>query len=313
MRRSRCRPPRPLASSGPLANRVATGSTNHAAPKKASADTNRATKRRRDQRRAGHDPRPRPSIGLRYGTRRRSAAAYGSSDSRPIVHDRRRQRRQLGLAHRSASRSARTPRTWASAAHARPVLNRRAPAPCRSGAARAPARPRRSRPSWTRTSGRLGAGRSGASARATGGDEHRPQLRRGPQRTRLVAFVTTTRSATSSRPALIAGPRRPSRRLEHDGGIGGGGDLDLALVPCRPSRQDEAKPEASSTTAAAGRRRCQAARMDTRRHRADEHVASPALRLHPDAIPEERAAGDRGRRIDGHHGDRPDPPRGRSR
>ena len=45
--------------------------------------------------------------------------------------------------------------------------------------------------------------------------------------------------------------------------------------------------------------------MPARRHRSDEDVAIGGIGLHPDAIAEQRAAGDRARWIDGDDRDRP--------
>ena len=43
--------------------------------------------------------------------------------------------------------------------------------------------------------------------------------------------------------------------------------------------------------------------MAARGHRADEHITVPRVVLHPDAVAEQRAAGDRAGRVDGEHGD----------
>ena len=50
-----------------------------------------------------------------------------------------------------------------------------------------------------------------------------------------------------------------------------------------------------------GRRRGQPAGVAARRHRADEHAVVAGVCLHPDAVAEQRAAGDRARRVDGDH------------
>ena len=88
------------------------------------------------------------------------------------------------------------------------------------------------------------------------------------------------------------------------------GDLDLALAG--PDRLDEDEVEADRVEDRAGRpgRRGEAAGVAPRGHRPDEHVAVAGVRLHPDPVAEDRAAGDRARRIDGHDGDRPAGPRG---
>ena len=63
-------------------------------------------------------------------------------------------------------------------------------------------------------------------------------------------------------------------------------------------------PAASSTQRDIGRRPRQAAELPARRHAADEHVRIGGVRLHPHAIAENGAAGERAGRIDRDHADR---------
>ena len=164
-------------------------------------------------------------------------------------HPRRRMRRAApGLARRSrsASRSARTPRIWASARarRASAVRPSRSVARCRSSAASSSGTPSPVDAVVTRTSGRFGAGRSGRGIAARHGrHEHRPELRGGPQRARLVALVDDDEVGDLEQAGLDGLDLVAHLgRLEHDGRVGRGRDLDLALA--RPDRLDEHEVEA---------------------------------------------------------------------
>ncbi len=63
-------------------------------------------------------------------------------------------------------------------------------------------------------------------------------------------------------------------------------------------------PAASSTSAASVVERARPPKLTARRHAADEHVAVGRVRLHPQPIAENRAAGERAGRIDGDDADR---------
>ena len=67
-----------------------------------------------------------------------------------------------------------------------------------------------------------------------------------------------------------------------------------------PDGLDEDEVEAGRVEHGRGGRRGrrEAAGVSARRHRADEHVVVARVRLHPDPVAEQRAAGDRARRID---------------
>ena len=132
------------------------------------------------------------------------------------------------------------------------------------------------------------------------GDEHRPQLRRRPLRAGLVALVDDDEvgdleQARLDRLDLVA----HLGRLEDDGRVGRGRDLDLALPG--PDGLDEDEVEARRVEDGRGGRRGrgETAGVAARRHRADEHVAVARVGLHPDAVAEQRTAGDRARRVDG--------------
>ena len=157
----------------------------------------------------------------------------------------------------------------------------------------------------TSTSGRFGCGRS--VARPPGGRyEHRPQLRGGPLGTRLVALVHHDEVGDLEQPGLDGLDLVAHLGcLEHDRRVRGGRHLDLALAG--PDGLDEHEVEARGVQhGRSGRGRGgEAARMAARRHRADEHVAVARVGLHPNAVAEERAPGDRRGRVHGHDRDRP--------
>ena len=132
-----------------------------------------------------------------------------------------------------------------------------------------------------------------------GRDEHRAELGGGPLGAGLVALVHDDQvrdleQAGLDRLDLVA----HLGRLEDDGRVGGGRDLDLALA--RPDGLDEHEVEAGGIEQRRGGRRRgrEPAGMPARRHRADEHAVVVGVGLHPDAVAEQGPAGDRRRRID---------------
>ena len=82
-------------------------------------------------------------------------------------------------------------------------------------------------------------------------------------------------------------------RLEDDGRIGCRGDLDLALPGSDRLDQHEVESGRIEHRGRGGRGRSESAGVPTRRHRTDEDVAVVRVRLHPHAVAEQRAAGDR--------------------
>ena len=155
-----------------------------------------------------------------------------------------------------------------------------------------------------RTSGRFGRGRSAARARlaAPHGDEHRPELGRGPLRPGPVALVDDDdvgdlEEAGLDRLDLVA----HLGRLEDDGRVGGRRDLDLALARADRLDEDEVEPARVEHRRGGPARRREPAGMAARGHRADEDVGVPGVGLHPDPVAEQRAAGDRARGIDRDH------------
>ena len=131
--------------------------------------------------------------------------------------------------------------------------------------------------------------------------QHRPQLGRGPLRAGLVALVDDhevgdLQQAGLDRLDLVA----HLGRLEDDGRVGRGRDLDLALAGPDGLDEDQVEPGRVEHGGCRGRRRGEPAGVPARGHRADEHVAVGRVGLHPDPVAEQRAAGDRRRRIDGH-------------
>ncbi len=137
------------------------------------------------------------------------------------------------------------------------------------------------------------------------GNQHRAELGRGPLCARLVALVDDHEVGDLEQAGLDGLDLVPHLgRLEHDGRVRRGRDLDLALA--RPDRLDEHEVEAGGVEHGRGRRRRrrQPAGVAARRHRADEHVAIAGIRLHPHPVAEQGATGDRRRRIHGHDRDR---------
>ena len=168
------------------------------------------------------------------------------------------------------------------------------------------ARRRRSSAVVTRTSGRFGAGRDGsASLRATVGTSIARScaaVRCAPGRSPL---FTTTMSATSSSPALIACTSSPISGASSTTVVSAAAATSTSLWPVPTvSSRTMSKPRGVEHRRRDRRRRREAARVAARRHRADEHAVVARVRLHPDPVAEQRAAGDRRRRVDRHHRDR---------
>ena len=235
----------------------------------------------------------------------RSAAAYGSrrwsaTSSRTLV---RRRGDAPGRNRRSQPlRDDRQDLRLGASEPGRRRLPRPPDARWRSSAARSSGTPAPVAAVVIRTSGRLGRGRSrvvaGSSARR-GSHQHRPQLGRRPLCARLVALVDDDQvgdleQAGLDRLDLVA----HLGRLEHDRRVGSGRDLDLALAG--PDRLDQDQVETGGVQHRRGRRgrRGQPSGVAARCHRADEHAVIAGVRLHPDPVAEQRAAGDRARRID---------------
>ena len=287
--RSRCRRRSRRHRSGPAANREATGSTTLPDVKNTSAAANSAANAGVKSRGAvGH---PAPS-----SVSSRSAAAYGSS-------------RWAATSSRTASVLAapfrRDQRRAQPLAQDRPDLRLRPGPPRATALVRATGRPvpvqRRQElgHAFARRGGRdhdLGALR----CRSIGGrprdgrDEHRAQLGGGPQRPGLVALVHDDQvrdleQARLDRLDLVA----HLGGLEDHGRVGRRGDLDLALAG--PDRLDEHEIEPGGIEHRGGgrRRRGEAAGVTARRHRADEDVRIAGVGLHPHAVAEQRATGDR--------------------
>ncbi len=213
---------------------------------------------------------------------------------------------------RSRRRSATIAQTWASAraSLAADETSARPDSRWRSSAASNSGTPSPVAAVVIRTSGRLGRGRSDLAAVGVeprrAGDQHRSQLCRGPLRARLVALVDHDQvgdleQSGLDRLDLVA----HLRGFQHDRRVGRCGDFDLALA--RPHRLDEDQVETSGgeDRRGRGRRRCEAACVPARCHRADEDGVIVRVSLHPDAIPQQGATGDRAGWIHGDHRDGP--------
>ena len=192
------------------------------------------------------------------------------------------------------------------AARRRP--RRRPAARCRSRAASSAGTPSPVSAVVTRTSGRFGRGPVGAvhrrAARPVGTSIARSwaAVRWAPGRSPL---LTTTMSATSSSPALIAWTSSPISGASRTTVVSAAAATSTSLWPVPTvSSRTTSNPAASSTRRRDRGRRREPAGVPARRHRADEHAVVVGVGLHPDAVAEERAAGDRRRRVDGHDRDR---------
>ena len=246
---------------------------------------------------------------------RRSAAAYGS---RRCAGDLREQPLPWQFAvpgpraMRAAARPG-SPRPGPRLGRAAPGRTRPRPrraARCRSSAASSSGTPSPVAAVVIRTSGRFGRGRRrrrSARRRARRRHEHRPQLRGGPLRAGLVALVHDDEvgdleQAGLDRLDLVA----HLGRLQHDRRVRRGRHLDLALAGADGLDEDEVeartrparpRPHVDVDASPPAWPRDAIERMNTSR--------SLGVRLHPDPVAEERAAGDRRRGIDGDDGHGP--------
>ena len=247
-----------------------------------------------------HDPPPRSDASRAAGRpRRRVEGVVGDlGDASPPSPAAVRRRPSSDARTRSATIA----QTWVSARASRAGASDRAAAPrWRSTNASSSGTPSPVEAVVMSTSGRLGRGRSSPRlSPGRGRGQHRPELARGPLRARPIALVHDDdvgdlEQARLDRLDLVA----HLGRLEDDGRVGRRGHLDLALAG--PDGLDEDEVEAGGVDHGRGRarRRGEAAGVAAGRHRADEHVAVRGVRLHPDPIAEERAAGDRAGRVDG--------------
>ena len=118
-------------------------------------------------------------------------------------------------------------------------------------------------------------------------------------------LFTTTMSATSSSPALIACTSSPISGASRTTVVSAAAATSTSLWPVPTvSSSTTSNPAASSTRRRHRGRRREPAGVPARRHRADEHARVAGVGLHPHAVAEERAAGDRRRGIDGNDRDR---------
>ena len=112
-------------------------------------------------------------------------------------------------------------------------------------------------------------------------------------------LFTTTMSATSSSPALIAWTSSPISGASRTTVVSAAAATSTSLWPVPTvSTSTRSNPTASSTAAAAPRGRREPAGVAARGHRPDEDVGVLGVGLHPDPVTEQRAAGDRRRRVD---------------
>ncbi len=128
-------------------------------------------------------------------------------------------------------------------------------------------------------------------------------VRSAPSRS---ALLTTKMSAISMMPALSAWTSSPAPgTIVDDRHVGRAHDVDFVLADADGLDQDDVlagRVEQRAPTSLVASR--QAAQMPARRHAADEHAVVTGVRLHAHAVAEDRAAGERARRIDGHDADR---------
>ena len=97
----------------------------------------------------------------------------------------------------------------------------------------------------------------------------------------------------------IAGLRDQHER----GGLGAAGDVELRLPHADRFDEDAIETERLEDVGHLFRRRGEAAEGAAGRHRADEHAGIEAHRLHADAVAEQRATGERARRVHRNHRD----------
>jgi hypothetical protein len=96
-----------------------------------------------------------------------------------------------------------------------------------------------------------------------------------------------------------------ARHERDDRDVGGADDLDFVLTNTDGLDEDDILSRGIEDQRGVARSSRQPAQVAARCHAADEDVAIPRVRLHADAVAEERAAGERTGRIHGHDADRP--------
>ena len=94
-------------------------------------------------------------------------------------------------------------------------------------------------------------------------------------------------------------------RLDDDRRVGRGGHLDLALARADGLDQDRVEARGVEDSGRGRGRRRESAGVAARRHGADEDAVVGGVGLHPDAVAQDGAAGDRAGRIDRDDGHRP--------
>ena len=106
-------------------------------------------------------------------------------------------------------------------------------------------------------------------------------------------------------PALSACTSSPAARHQRDDrDVRHAHDVDFVLSDADGLDDDDVAARGVEDQRDFARRARQAAEMAARGHAADEHAGVAGVRLHADAIAEDRAAGIRAGRIDRDHGDR---------
>ena len=99
------------------------------------------------------------------------------------------------------------------------------------------------------------------------------------------------------------GCRRPSRGDQHQRGVGQRGDLQLRLADADGLDQDDVAAGRVEHAQRLRRGPGQPAEVPAGGHRPDVDAAVAGVVLHPHAVAEQRATGERGRRVDGEHAD----------
>ena len=141
-------------------------------------------------------------------------------------------------------------------------------------------------------------------ARARRGREHRPQLRRRALGTGPVALVDDD-DVGDLEQARLDGLDLVAhlRRLEDDRRVGRGRHLHLALAGADRLEQDHLEAGGVENGRGGHRRGRQPAGMPARGHAPDEDAVVGRVGLHPHAVAQDRAAGDRRGRVHGDDGD----------
>ena len=123
-------------------------------------------------------------------------------------------------------------------------------------------------------------------------------------------LFTTTMSATSSRPALIAWTSSPISGASRTTVVSAAAATSTSLWPVPTvSTRTSVEPDRVEQRGRGAGRRGETAGVAARGHRADEDVGVLGVGLHPDPVAEQRAAGDRRRRVDRDDGDGAGTPR----